>query len=72
MPTPEETLKKREAAREVIDVLQEMALLLVCPTSTHPLSLTNFNPSSTCLLDVLGKQETFLKLTSILLRRIPI
>ena len=27
--TKEESLKKREAAREVIDVLQEMALLLV-------------------------------------------
>jgi hypothetical protein len=29
MPTAEETLKKREAAREVIDTLQEMATLLV-------------------------------------------
>ena len=29
MPSKEEILKKQEAAREVIDILQEMALLLV-------------------------------------------
>ena len=28
-PSKEDSMKKREAAREVIDILQEMALLLV-------------------------------------------
>ena len=29
MPSKDEILKKQEAAREVVDILQEMALLLV-------------------------------------------
>ena len=38
MPS-EETIKKQEAAQKVIDVLQEMAGLLVRPRSENPLSL---------------------------------
>jgi hypothetical protein len=30
MPSHEEDLKKRKAAREVVDVLEEISLLLVC------------------------------------------
>ena len=35
MPASKEETKKREAAREVIDILQEMALLLVWNQSTY-------------------------------------
>ena len=50
MSTPEETLKKREAAREVIDVLQEIAILLVGLGGIYPSHGYTSTANATALL----------------------